>query len=193
MRLRALLWSSCIAAAMAISAVPAGAAVANGCVSAKPAAASSTWNFKGEANGIFEAVQSDAEEALYHADKLESFAGDFKLDWATHATEWDYLRSDIDDIGAKVCRLETIRRVVAPWQQHAIDQIAAAAREMAYNAQDAIVFGNANQNKLWLTSYRDKVINLDNEARSLTHSVGNAVEFASVSKEYRDLEHKLGD
>lgn len=183
MRLRALLWSSCISAAMAISAIPAGAAAANGCAAGRPT----------EANGIFKEIQSDAEQALYHADKLESFADDLKLDWDTDATELDYLRSDINDMGAKLCRLETIRRGVAPWQQLAIDQIATTARLMAHNAQNAIVFGNANREKLWLATYRSDLDNLDNEARSLAHSVGNAVEFASVSKEYRDLEHKLGD
>jgi hypothetical protein len=178
---------------MAIAAVPAGAAAANGCVAGKPTAASYTWNFQGEANGIFKEIQSDAEQALYHADKLGSFADDLKLDWDTDATELDYLRSDINDMGAKLCRLQTIHRGVAPWQQHAIDQIATTARLMAYNAQNAIVFGNANREKLWLATYRSDLDNLDNEARSLAHTVGNAVEFASVSKEYRDLEHKLGD
>ena len=59
--------------------------------------------------------------------------------WDAHADELEYLKSEINDIGAKLCRLQTIRRVVAPWQQNVIDQIATDTQLMADNAQDAIV------------------------------------------------------
>jgi len=191
MRLRTLLWSGCLSAAMAVAAVP--AAAVHECVAGPPAAASYSWNFKAEANGIFKQIRSAAQDALYHADKLQSFADDRGLDWQTHANQLEDVKSDINDIGAQLCRLETIRRVVAPWQQHTIDQIAADTRLMAGNAQDAILFGNVHQRDLWLAQYQNNLANLDNQARNLEHSVANAVEFPAVSKEYRGLEHKLGD
>ena len=80
MRLRALVWISCISAAMAVSPVPAAAAVVNQCTAGNPTAASYTWDSKGEANTIFKDVRDDAEQALYHAVKLQSFAGDPNLD-----------------------------------------------------------------------------------------------------------------
>ena len=54
---------------------------------------------------------------------LQSFARDPHMTWDAHADELEYLKSEINDIGAKLCRLQTIRRVVAPWQQNEIDQI----------------------------------------------------------------------
>ena len=63
---------------------------------------------------------------------------------------------------------------------------------MADNAQDAIVFGNTHRNELWLAAYQKNVNNLEDEAIALTHSVGNAVQFAGVSKEYRELRHDVG-
>jgi hypothetical protein len=177
---------------MAVSALPAAAAPVHECVSAKPTAASYTWDFKSEANTIFKDVQSDAQQAMDHADNLQSFAGDNGLSWEAHAYQLEYLKNDINDIGAKLCRLETIRRVVAPWQQHEIDRIGVAVHLMADNAQDAIVFGKANPTELWIPSYRNYLTNLYNNATTLTRSVGNAVEFASASKEYRDLASKLG-
>lgn len=192
MRLRTLFWSSCISAAIAVSAIPAAAATVSQCAAGKPTAASCTWDFKGEANTIFKDVQADAQQALYHADKLQSFAGDPNLDWQIHADQLEYLKGEINDIGTKLCRLKTIRRVVAPWQQLVIDQIATNARLMADNAQDAIVFGDTKPKDLWLATYQKYVNNLFSEANSLTHSVGNAVEFASVSKEYQELRHDLG-
>ena len=96
-------------------------------------------------------------------------------------------------MGAKLCRLETIRRGVAPWQQLAIDQIATTARLMAHNAQNAILFVNANRKELWLGDVSERPGQPGQRSEEPGASVGNAVEFASVSKEYRDLEHKLGD
>jgi hypothetical protein len=51
-------------------------------------------------------------------------------------------------MGAKLCRLETIRMAVAPWQQAEIDRIATRGGLMADNTEDAIHFLNAHQNGL---------------------------------------------
>jgi len=188
---RALIFSAA-SAALALSASAATAAETRACAAGTPTAASNTWDFKGEANGIFKDIQSDAQAALDHADILQSYADDSELSWQAHADELLPIKEEINDIGARLCRLETIRRVLAPWQQHAVDQIAETARLMADNAQDAILFLNAHHNVLWLPTYQKYVNNLTTEGQSLAHSVGSAVEFASVSKEYRDLRHEMG-
>jgi hypothetical protein len=59
-----------------------------------------------------------------------------------------------------------------------------SVRLMTDNAQDATVVGSANPKDLWLGTYQRYLNSLYSEANSLAHSVGNAVEFASVSKEY---------
>lgn len=194
MRFRTLLWSGCISAALAVCAIPASAATASHqCVAGEPTAASYTWNFKSEANTIFQEIQSEAQDASYHADMLQSFARDPNMSWDSHADQLEYLKSDINDIGAKLCRLQTIRRVVAPWQQNVIDRIVTDTQLMADNAQDAIVFGNTHRSELWLATYQKNLNNLEDEATALTHSVGNAVEFAGVSKEYRELRQDVGE
>lgn len=192
MKLTSLLWSGCVSLAMAAYAVPAVAAVAHKCVPGKPTAASYTWNFKAEANNIFREVQNDTQRALYHAEKLKSFAPEGGPTWQVHAEQLQDLRNNINDMGAKLCRLETIRRVVAPWQQQEIDRMATTVRLMADNAQDAIRFVNTRQSDLWLGTYQKYLANLDHEAQSLTRSVGDAVQYAGVTKEYRDLRQDMG-
>jgi hypothetical protein len=177
---------------MVAFAAPATAAGAHECVPGQPTAASYTWDFKGEANTIFQDARVDAEQALNHADRLQSFANDAALSRETHAVELEALKQEVNNIGARLCRLETIRRVVAPWQQKEIDRIAATARLMADNTQDAISFIDAHPEDLWSPTYQKYTNNLYDEARSLAHSVGNAVAFANVSKEYRNLGHQLG-
>ena len=177
--------------AMSAATAPAAAPAARECVCGTPTAASYKWDFKGEANAIFQDVQSEAKQAVYDADTLESYTHSSGIGWEIHAEQLVDLKTKINDIGAKLCRLETIRRVVDPWQQRTIDQIAAATWLMADNAQDAIVFGNAHRQALWLSTYQAYLHNLYDDARILTHSVDNAVEFAGVSKEYQGLRSDL--
>lgn len=92
--------------------------------------------------------------------QTQSFTENPNLSWETHASQLEDLKGDINDIGAKLCRLETIRRVVAPWQKREIDRIATTVRLMADNAEDAILFVNDKPNDLWLGTYQSYLNNL---------------------------------
>jgi hypothetical protein len=192
MQLKTLLLSSCISAALAFAASATAATVPQECVAAEPTAASQTWDFKGEANNIFKDIQSDAQQAATDADYLQSLDRDPMMSWESHAEHLESLKAEINDIGAKLCRLQTIRRMLAPWQQSAVDQIVGEAQLMANNTQDAIAFGGAHRSELWLGAYRGDVTNLANEANALNRVVRNVVEFPGVSKEYRELRHDFG-
>lgn len=191
MRLRILLLCGCVSVAMSAAAASAAVPAAQACAIGTPTAASNTWDFKGEANAIFEDVQSEARQAMAHSDRLESYTRDPDMSWQLHADLLLDLKSEISDIGSRLCRLEAIRRVVDPWQQRVIDQIVTTTRLMADNAQDAIVFGDAHRLELWLPTYQAYLNNLCHEATNLTHSVDKAVEFAGVSKEYQGLRSSL--
>jgi hypothetical protein len=177
--------------AMSAAAASATVPAAQACVTGTPTAASNTWDFKGEANAIFEDVQAEVRQAMAHSDRLESYTRDPDISWQLHADLLLDLKGEISDIGSRLCRLEAIRRVVDPWQQRVIDQIATTTRLMADNAQDAIAFGDAHRLELWLPTYQAYLNNLRHEAASLTRSVDKAVEFAGVSKEYQDLRSSL--
>lgn len=149
-------------------------------------------NFQNEANGLFKDVQFHARRARSHADRLKSYAVDSDLGWQAYADQLTQMRSEINSMGDDLCRLETIHRVLAPWQQRSVDRIATAVRLLADNTQDAILFENANQRMLWSPTFQNYLDNLSSQARNLTASVGNAVEYAKVGTEYRDLRHDLG-
>jgi hypothetical protein len=186
-------YSGCISIAVTVLALPAAAAAPAvsaaskecACVPGQATAASYTWDFKGEADTIFKDIQFEAQQSVYDADALDS-AARAGLTWYSQGGYLDNLKTDIDNIGMKLCRLETIRSVVAPWQQRAIDRIAASTVLMADNTEDAMNFGNVHQRELWLATYRNYVNNLFDEAQKLKQSTGRAVEFASVSKKYRE-------
>lgn len=175
--------------------LPAGSATAamHECITGRPTAASYTWNFRQEANNIFDDVQLNALQARYHAEQLQSFEFHPYLSWQSYADQLTQVKSAVNDMGDLLCRLETIRRVVAPWQQRTIDRIATAVRLMADNTQDAIWYGRSNQQTLWSSlTYQKYVNNIYNEAQSLTQSVGNAVEYGKVGPQYQELKKDIG-
>src|SRR5664279_5146998 len=191
MKLRTLFFSSIISIATAAFAAPATTAAVHECVPGKPTAASYTWNFKGEANTIFQEVRADAQQALNHADRLQSYADSENLSWQIHAGQLNPLKEEVNDMGRKLCRLEVIRRVTAPWQQAEIDRIAKTVRLMADNTEDAILYGRAHQKTLWTPAYQKYADSLYGEAQTLTHSVDNAVAYAKATKEYRELRQEM--
>ncbi len=192
MRLKTLLVSGCVYAAMAAFPAMAAMSSARGCPVGKVTPASYTWNFQKETDGIFRDIQLDAQQASTHAAKLQSFPESSELSWYSNADELTQVSSLIDDMGQKMCRLEAIRRVDTPWQQRTIDRIGTTLRLMADDATDAILFGSQNQHALWLSTYQTYVNNLYKQAESLKHSVDHAVSYAKVQPEYQELRTDLG-
>jgi hypothetical protein len=191
MKLKNLLATVCGMTAMTVLPITSAAAMVRECPVSKPTAASYTWNFRREANQLFEHIQTDAWRARDHAAQLASFANSPDLSWQSYAEQLTLEKEAINDMGKTVCRLETIRHSVAPWQRRSINRIAATVTLMADNTQDAIVIGNHNRQSLWRPSYQRYLDNLYTHACNLTQRVGNAVEYAKLGPEYRELHNNL--
>ncbi len=181
-----------MSAGMVLSSLPLSAAVVHECTSGQPTAASYQWDFRKEANGIFQDIEREVRQASSQAARLQSYGQSPDIAWEAHAEKLMELRTEINDIGARLCRLETIRRVLAPWQQKTVDHIAAQAREASANAEEAIRFLNAHQSDLWMPAYQDRIRNLYNEAQALQHLTGEAVQYARVNNQYQALKKVLG-
>jgi hypothetical protein len=165
------------------------------CVAGKVTPSSYTWNFKAEANQIFQYIKVQAQDAKYDADQLAVLNpdGPDQMSWRNDIDQLNHVRGDLNRIESKICRLETIRRVVDPEQQRTIDQIAVSARLMADNLQDAYTFGNAHSHELWTPAFQKNLKNLYSEASTMTHSVDQAVQYAKLSKEDREVARKIGE
>ena len=187
-----MLVSSCALAATAAFVVPGMGAAVHECVAGSPTAASYTWDFKAEANSIFQNLDILARQTRNHADQLQTYDRNNGVSLESQADQLDMIKQEVNDMGPKLCRLETIRRVLAPWQQTEVDRIAGEVRLMADNTQDAIVYLQGHGEELWVPAYQKYATNLYKEAGALTESLSEAVTYASVSKEYQDLRHKLG-
>ena len=191
MKLKSFLISGCASAAMLLFSNPAAAAVIHQCPSEAAVSGAARAHLRGEADNIFQNIQSQARHAYYHADQLLAFSRNTQINWDPQAQELTALKSDVNDIENQLCRLDAIQRDLAPWQRAEIRRISPTAHLMADNTEDAIIFGSNHQHDLWLGTYNRYANNLDNEARTLVHSVDRAVNYAKVSQQYRDLRHGM--
>ena len=162
------------------------------CTPGSPTAASNTWNFKGEANTIFQDIETDAQSIRTHADRIQSYERGPQLSWASHGDQLNAIRDDVNDMGKKLCRLEVIRGALAPWQQGEVDRIAAIVPLLANETEDAILFGAEHQQVLWLPVYQNDTNSLYENSNKLAQSVNEAVKYAGVSKDYHTLRHEMG-
>jgi len=166
--------AGCIVSALTV--LPGASAAVRKCVVQKSTPASYTWNFQQEAGQIFKEVRFDAAQARRHAEELKGFAEHADAPgWRTDAEQLNEISSEVDNIGSHICRLEAIRRVTAPWQQKAIDHIAVDLRLLADNTQDAISFGQAHREALWMPTYQEYLDNLYAQSRNLERSVDMAI------------------
>lgn len=170
-----LIGSSCILFAAAFSGVPARAAMAPN-TPACPAPgvatpASYTWDFKAEANQLLQNVRTDAQAIATSADYLQSYARGSMVSWQTDQVNLIATKDIVSDMDGKVCRLEAIRRVVAPEQQQAIDKVLTEERLIALHTNDAYNFGQNHYESMWSPVYQNDLINLYNEAQAVTLSV----------------------
>ena len=141
------------------------------CVTGPPTAASYTWNFTREASGLLRDMHDDAARASRAAEVLQTAAQNPDESWASRAYQLSSIRAEVDDMGKRLCRLEAIRRVAAPWQQQAIDQIAPLVQYMADNTDDAIHYLNTHQAAYWTPAYRTYSGKLYAEATALRRQI----------------------
>ncbi len=175
-----------------VMAVPAAfAAQPCECVPGQPTAQSYTWNFHQEANQLIQRIQDESTAAARHATELQSFADSPGLTWQTHDEQLSDLKGEIDHMGRQLCRLETIRSAVAPWQRRAIQRVAKDVVLMTNNTDDAINYVNSHQGYLWNPTYEDYLNNLATLSSNLQTTTSNAVEFAHVRAKDRELRRTM--
>lgn len=187
-------WVTVVALSSAIPAFSGSlrAPIPSECVQGKPPAASFHWNFYEEANALFQDVHAGAQKVTRYADQLKIFTDDPAATSHVGSSDLSRLKAQVNDLDQIVCRLETIRPAVAPWQQRAIDGIASNAQMLDDNTQAAIRFIDSHRKELWNPTYWQYTDKLSSEGSNLTRFSETAVKYGKVLRDYRRLDTELG-
>jgi hypothetical protein len=157
---------------MGLSSTGLFAASATLCPMGPPTAASYTWNFPKEASGLLVQMKTDAMRVRYIADQLGGLdrdsSGNF---WQADAILLSSARKRVNAMDGMLCRLETIRRVSAPWEKQAISRIAPSVVELSDTTQAAIDYLDQNQEGLIFPAYTDQAEIMYNKADRIVNFV----------------------
>ena len=156
------------------------------------AVAAPQWNFSREASRTMGDLASYAVDAALLGDELQAGLGSQELSYQSHAYLLAAIKDDVDAMGAKVCRLEEIKRSLPASQRKEIDETLPALSLMANHTGYAIRFLSGHPQELWSPAYASWVNALTGEAHQLSHNLGQYIEYAKVHRKDLRLERSLG-
>ena len=131
-----------------------------------------------EATHLLDDMQYDARQVAHHAQLMDNFAYHTSFAWNTIGIELRRIKSEINDIGKRLCRLERMENVVPLSERNAIQSVTPLVREMADNTDSAIHFRNLHHSGLWAPSFTADAQNLQNEAHTMIRRLHRSEEMA---------------
>jgi len=176
-----------------ILALAAVALLGTGSVFASPPTPSpeSSAYFSGRASALLAEIQKETAALRVHADTLGTFAWNPQYSWQTHATYLDRVKGHINAMGSRIAELQQMRYAVLPWQQQAITEVTSHAAQVASSTQAAIVHLRENQNRLFVSEYRDHLKTIADRSGNMKQTVDKFLDYEEARQRFDRLKGEL--
>jgi len=155
-----------------------------------PAPDSSAY-FSERASVLLAEIQKETTALRLHADNLGTFARNPQYSWQSHATYLDRVKGHINAVGSRIAELQRIRYAVLPWQQQAIAEVTAHAAQIAASTQAVIVHLRANQNRLFVSEYRDHLSTIAARSADMKETVDKFLDYEAAQQRLDRLKGEL--
>jgi hypothetical protein len=149
------------------------------------------WAYAEEASGLIAEVRSLSAQLANNAGSLRLHSQRNQLSSASHALHLNEIRDQINTMGEKLRRLETIQSMVAPWQQRAFERITPHAVAMAEHAEEAIQYHADQRGNFWVADYADSVNAVSEHAEEIRDFASALLEHVETSERLKALERQL--
>jgi hypothetical protein len=136
-------------------------------------------------------VQEEAVGLTRHAETLETFARNPDFSWESHAFYLDRVKGHINEVGERTAELQRISDAVLPWQQKAIHHVTSHAAQVAASTQAAIAHLRTNQNRLFVSDYRDHLTRIADRSGEMKETVDKFIDYEKTQQEYQELKDEL--
>jgi hypothetical protein len=128
-------------------------------------------------------IQKETAELTPQAYTPWAFPVDPKQSGQHHSPFLDRAKGHISIVGERIAELQNIRLFVLPWQRQAIIEVTAHARHVAESIQAAIVRLRENQNRLFVSEYRDHLATIAKHSGDMKQTVDKFLDFEKTPKE----------
>ena len=147
--------------------------------------------FSGRASALLAEIQKETAGLRFHADTLGTFAWHPQYSWQSHATHLDRVKSHINAVGSHIVELQQLRYAVLPWQKQAITDVTAHAAQVAASTQAAIVHLRENQNRLFVSEYRDHLTTIADRSGNIKQMVDKFLDYEEAQQRFDRLKDEL--
>ena len=103
----------------------------------------------------------------------------------------DRAKGRINAVAERINKLRQIRPFVLPWQRQAIAEVTSHAARVADSIQAVIVHLRENQNRLFVSTYRDHLTTIANHSEKMKHAVDKFLDFDKTPKEVHHSQAEL--
>jgi len=164
-----------------------------GSVFAAPSAPSpdSSTYLSGRASTLLAEIQQETAQLGFHAETLGTFAWNPQYSWQSHATYLDLVKGHINAVGERTAELQRISHAVLPWQQKAITTVTGHAAQVAASTQAAIVHLRENQNRLFVSEYRDHLTTIADRSGDMKQTVDKFLDYEKAQQKSQQLKDEL--
>lgn len=134
-----------------------------------PTPESYTWDFSSEATELFEQVEVRAQRIQAFTSELDAFTRTSELpSWESHALELQWIRNELNRMGADVCRLARIQHVVDSAQKPVIARIQLRATNLEELLETSLAqFNERPETEKILPDYAERIDRMYREAVEL--------------------------
>jgi hypothetical protein len=167
------------------------AVIATGSVFASPAPSPESRAYLAErASVLLAEIQREAAQLGPHAETLGTFARNPQYSWQSHAFYLERVKGHINAVGERTAELQQIRDSVLPWQLQAISELVPHAAQVAASTQAAIMHLRENQNRLFVSEYREHLTTVADRADDMKQTVDKFLNYEKAKQNYEDAQQK---
>ena len=148
-------------------------------------------HLSGRTSTLLAEIATEGAALRLHAETLGTFAWNPRFGWQSHAFYLEKVKGHINAVGERITELQQIRHAVLPWQQRAISEVTSHAADVAAGAQAAIVHLRENQDRLFVSEYRDRLRTIANHSAEMKQTVDKFLEYEKAQREYKQLQNEL--
>jgi hypothetical protein len=144
-----------------------------------------------ETVGLLAEIQKETAELRPHPYTLGPFAWDSQYQEKNRSSFLDRAMRHMNAVGERISKLQRIRHFVLPWQQQAITEVTSHARRVASSIQAAIVDLRENQNRLFVSEYRDHLTTIADRSGNMKQTVDKFLDYEEAQQRFDRLKDEL--
>lgn len=143
------------------------------------------------ASELLAEIQREGAGLLFHAETLGAISRSPQFSWQSHAHYLNKVKGHINAVGERTTELQKMRYDVLPWQQLAISDVTAHAAQIAESTQAAIAHLRKNQDRLFVSEYRDHVATIADRSEDMKQAVDNFLDYEKAQQKFQRLQDEL--